>query len=160
MPIDPDSLKQDPRSPQELAKAILDHEFTPRATDSASISFRERLLMDLSGDQGFAQRKHAFALVWALKNLEENIPLSKVSQRDLRHALRVTSCYRQESAEFTDLYATAAEGGASTASLRREAAKSMHASEAEISNLGSIEQLLRTLAPKIGVSFIGPRGRR
>jgi hypothetical protein len=74
MPIDPKQYQEDARSPQELAKTILDHEFTPRGPDSASISFRERLLMDLSGDGGFAQKKHAFAVLWALKNLEENVP--------------------------------------------------------------------------------------
>jgi hypothetical protein len=30
MPVDPDKYKQDPRTPQELAKAILDYVVTPR----------------------------------------------------------------------------------------------------------------------------------
>src|SRR5262249_43308135 len=100
MPIDSNKLKQDPRSLQELAQAILDHLFTPRHGDSpsaCSMTFREQLLYDFGTAE---EMPYARLLLWPLKALADGVRLDWQRQHDLGHALEVIVAYRQESRDL------------------------------------------------------------
>jgi hypothetical protein len=164
MPIDAERYKQDPRTPQELAKAILDHVVTPREAEVPySLTFREYLLMDYQAPHDIpALRKYGEGLVLTLKGMEEGaIPDQKVKGR-LRHALLVIDAYKQERAEWRDDDAREARemDGPHGNFHQRKAAESMETQMVAISNLKAIEKLVRTLSQKLGVSLVEPdRGK-
>src|SRR5690348_13826979 len=143
MPIDPEKFKQDERSPQELAKAILDHEFRPGGGKYYSLTFRERLLMDYQSD---GEVKHAPAMLWVLKELEEGLPILMGRKDSLRYALQVIDVYKRESAHYRD--DAIAEANRAFADLDthppraypREVAEEAETLMLEINNLNSIEK--------------------
>ncbi len=144
MPIQPTTFTHDVRSLQELAQAILDHEFTPREGDSpyhCSMKFREQLLYAFGTDE---EMPYSRQLLWPLKALAEGIPLDRQRKHDLAHALEVIDAYRRDS---TDL-------------LTIDAHEDVATSAAEISNLASIETLVRALAHKLNISLIQPHSGR
>jgi hypothetical protein len=171
MAVDPEQFKRDARSAQELAKAILDHVFEARTKYSSSMTLRERLLVDF-------RRKHTGMLVEALKALEENVPLGIGKKSALPHALEVIARYKREM-EFSrdwqramgnpsfrptdptaqaaaDLFASAGKDEQARRNLQEGAEDAM----VTLSNLRSIEKLMRVLAHKIGLSLIEPgRGK-
>jgi hypothetical protein len=159
MPVDPKRIKPDNRSPQQLAKAILDHEFTPRVGEIRySTSFREQLLMDYQTDYREVA-DHGEPLVITLKALEEGSPPRPDDKRRLRHALQVIDAYKIGAAEWRDDGAREARdtvAGPHTEALRRAAAESMETRMVEISNLKAIERLVRALAHNLGVSLVEP----
>ncbi len=140
MLIRPTTPKHDSRSLQQLAQAILDHEFTPREGDSlyqCSMTFREQLLYAFGTEE---EMPYSRQLLWPLKALAEGIPLDRQGKHDLGHALEVIDAYRRDS---SDLLAIDAHEGVAT-------------SEVEISNLASIETLVRALAHKLNLTLIKP----
>lgn len=170
MTVDPENFKDDPRSPQVLAKAILDHPLIPSDRYDPSYNFRESLLLD-NGTE--SEKKHAPGLVTALKNLEDAVSCDHLDQRHLSHALQVINAYRKEAENFRgmaelDANYQAPEELSGLPPARREqmlefhrdAAGSMEKWTVEKIHLGAIEKLVRQLAQKIGVSLIEPRRRR
>jgi hypothetical protein len=159
MPVKPENFKQDPCSPHELAKAILDHEYTPGGSNSFSLTFREELFLD---HLSLNEKEHGAGLLFTLKRLEERLPVDGGLGKDrLRHALEVIDAYRKESAESRDRNAKEAAGhDGVTAEGQRGAAEAMETCMVEISNLASIERLTRTLAHKLGVFLIEPGPRK
>jgi hypothetical protein len=138
MPSRSTSSKHDSRSAQQLAQAILDHEFTPRQGDSphhCSMTFREQLLYAFGTDE---EMPYSRQILWPLKALAEGIPLDRQRKHDLGHALEVIDAYRRDS---SGLLSIDAHEGATT-------------SQVEISNLASIETLLRILAHKLTITLI------
>jgi hypothetical protein len=138
MPTQPGTRKRDSRSAQQLAQAILDHEFTPRASDSlydCSMTFREQLLYAFGTDEEMPYSRH---ILWPLKALAEGLLLDRRHKHDLGHALEVIDAYRRDSSGLLtiDTYE-----GATT-------------SQVEISNLASIETLVRALARKLNIILI------
>lgn len=158
MPFDPDKYKQDPRTPQELAKAILDHQVTPQGGGCPySVSFRERLLMDYQAmHDDLILRKYGEPLVIVLKGMEEGASPDRDDKRYFRHGLRVIDSYKKEAAEWRDDEARKARetNGPHAQTLRRAAAESMETRMVEINNFKAIEKLIRTLAVRIGVSLV------
>lgn len=175
MPIDPKKFKQDPRSPQELAKAILDHELDPHTPTTSSLTFREQLHQDFDHKP---LGKHIAGLVWALKDVEEAIPLTSDTKSALRHGLRVIAQYRQERAFTRDFQEVLSNPDlapkdevlrasrawfappADDERARRSLLEGMEESMIEIANLNQIEKLMRALAPKLAVSLIEPEQRK
>jgi|GEM_PF-5969206 len=161
MPVDPDKYKQDSRSPQELAKAILDHQLTPSGSEPYSVSFREQLLIDYGKDH---HRKHPVlgkyvsGLVWTLKAWEEGSLPDHLKKRAFSHALQVIDAYKHEAAQSRDDAERDTTGinGQHAEFHQRAAAEEMESQMVAISNLKSIENLVRTLAGKLGVSLIEP----
>jgi hypothetical protein len=164
MPIDTKTLKQDPRSPRELVKAILDHQFCPRGGMPYSISFREQLLMDYQ-TANWQVAEHGTPLVLTLKGWEEGARPSRHEKCAFSHALQVLDAYRKETAHFRNDDVREAreareEGSPHAEFLRRVAAESMESCKVKISNLNSIERLVRTLAHKLNVALIEPQRRK
>jgi len=176
MPIDRASLKPGPRSPQQLAQAILEHEFSPESQEGIfkRVSFGEQLEYNAHDHVHPAAR-----LLWPLKHLAACRQLSPFDRIDFSHGLEVIAAYRQDSTQSRDRYAmhanpdlrprNEAQAEARQVHLRfgrpdsdsqREAADEMETSAVEIGNLNAIEKLLRTLAdhPKVNVKLI-ERGR-
>jgi hypothetical protein len=140
MPIQSTTLKHDSRSVRQLAQAILDHEFTPRESDcpyDCSMTFREQLLYAFGTDE---EMPYSRQVLWPLKALADGIALDRQRKHDLSHALQVIAAYRQDS---TELLGIAAYEEAAT-------------SQAEISNLASIETLARVLALKLNITLVEP----
>jgi hypothetical protein len=138
MPSRSTTPKHDSRSAQQLARAILDHEFTPREGDlpqASSMTFREQLLYDFGTD---GEMPYSRLLLWPLKTLADGIPLDRQRKHDLAHALEVIYAYRRDS---TDL-------------LIIDAHEDVTTSQVEISNLASIETLVRALAHKLKIILI------
>jgi hypothetical protein len=172
MPIDADSLKQDSRSPQQLAQAILNHEFSPSTTDFVGVAFREQLQYNAE------QTRHPAALLFSpLIELAEGRPLSPQAKLNLAHGLQVTDAYRQDSTRSRDIYVMHANPdlrprnayqrqahrahvihGRPSSDAQREAQEDMATSVVEIGNLNAIEKLLRALAshPEVKVKLIEP----
>lgn len=173
MPIDPEKFKQDPRSPQELAKAILDHELNPPSVDSYRLTLREKLCLDNNSQaqaDHFMLHEYGSRLLWAMKALEDGSPLDRDERFDLQYALQVIDAYRQKSEIERDRSAKAANaplanpaGSAEDrrlAEYRRDRADEMESYMVEINNLDSIEKLMRSLAHKLGIPLIEPvRGK-
>jgi hypothetical protein len=175
MPIDRDRFKQDPRTPQQLANAILDHEVTPRAGKGYGMTFREQLWADydtLHQMDHPVLRKWGSGLLLTLKRLEEGVTNStdRENRRQLSHALDVIQVYRREQAEWRD----AARGDTNLVETvqphenwsglprdwyQREAADDVETHMVAISNLSSVEKLMRILADKLGISLREP-GRK
>ena len=172
MPIDPEKLKQDPRSPQELAKAILDHELTPSGQRSSRMTFREQLLCDYGGEE---EKKYGRDLLWALKAVEDNLAVSVRHRRSLSHGLQLVDAYRRESTAFRDMAEIEANPdmppknrvqqsakrkhvpeGPHAEKLERAAQEQMARNAVEISNLKSIDKLIRALAQKLRIALIEP----
>lgn len=168
MPIGPDKFKQDQRSPQELAKAILDHVLTPRDGGCPySLSFRERLFMDYQVlHNNRILRKYGEPLVLTLKAIEEGAPPNADIKRRLSHALLVTDAYKKEAVEFRqDAIIEANEAfvdpeGKPPLSFQRKDAENIEAFTVEIINLQAIDRLMRALAHKLGVSLVEPSRRK
>lgn len=163
MPIDPEKFKQDPRTPQQLAKAILDHQFTPGKAESPSVGFGKQLLMD--DEEGYGG-KHGRGLLIALQAIAADLPLGNTEKRDMRHALEAIDSYRRESAAFRDMVARDANAmppelvpfvyGQAAADLPRKDFDSMESFMVELGNLKTIEKLVRALASKLDISLIEP----
>ena len=154
MSFDSKQFKQDGRSPQELAKAILDHEFLPGTGQSYSITFREQMLMDYQTPHQMEHpvlSKYGSGLVWTLKKLEEGISIDQNQKRQLSHAIQVINAYRMETAAFRDDSARRA-----TDWKQREEAEMMGTYAVGISNLMSVEKIVRSLAQKLDVLLIEP----
>jgi hypothetical protein len=164
VPHRPEKFKEDPRSPQELAKAILDHPLTPRGQEPYSVSFRERLLLD-DDTQYQAQHPvlsaHGSPLAFTLKACEEGASLGRTDKRRLSHALQVIDAFKNRAAEIREDSArqVAATPVALHNAYHRGEAESMEDCLVEIIHLNAIEQLVRALAHKLGVTLIEP-GRR
>jgi hypothetical protein len=166
MPIDPEKFKQDRRTPAELAKAILDHDFTPRLDHYYGMTFREHLLFDGNSP---SEVQHGTGLLWTLKTLEADVPLIQEHKDGLRHALEVMAAYRRESANYRDSglnKGAIAQAKRDTSPnweyierLRREDADWRETCMVEISNLNAIEKMIRALAQRLNVPLIDPRRR-
>ncbi len=149
------------RSPQQLARAILDHELTPPGRVLRSgVSFREQMLMDYEIDDDREVTEHAGPLAIALKSLEAGAPPDRDGNGVLSRALQVIEAYKKEAAGYRDDAARHAREAPHSELLRQDAAEEVEKCAAEISNLNSIEKLVRQLAHRVGVSLIEPgRGR-
>lgn len=173
MPLDPDKYKQENRSPKELAKAILDHEVKPRSPVDYRFTFREKLCCDHRTQEQEdypVLREHGSMLLWAMKSLEDDSPLDRDERFHLRHALLVIDAYRQKSEIERDRFAKSANAPLAhpphsaedhrMAEFRREIADEMGDYIVEISNLNSIEKLIRSLAHKLGIPLIEANRRQ
>jgi hypothetical protein len=174
MPPDPAGLKPDPRTPEQLAQAILEHEFSPESQMGVfkRVSFGEQL------EYNAAQETHPAALLLAsLQILAQGRSLSPQDKLDVSHGLEVIAAYREDSTRSRDMYAMHANPdripgneeqemacrtheiyGRPDSDAQREAQEDMATSAVEIGNLKSLERLLRTLAahPKVNVKLIEP----
>lgn len=174
MPVDPAKLTPDDRTPQALAKAILEHEFSPESQDGIfqRVSFREQMEYN-AHDHGHP----AARLLWPLKYLADGRPLTPFARTDFSHGLEVIAAYRADSTDARDRYAIHANPdlhpcnaaqrearqvhrrfGRPDTDARREAADEMETSAVEIGNLKLIEKLLRVLADHrdVNIKLIEP----
>jgi hypothetical protein len=175
MPIDPEEFQQGARSSQDLAKAILDHEFNPPwGDDYPSMTFREELFANHGTKD---EKKHGREVLWVLKTLEANISPTKKHKVDLRHGLQVIDAYRKEWIRNRDMEETRANPDRvsrrttqetaqwfnrlmpPTEEQERDAQDSVGVCAATIGNLNAIEKVMRALARKLSITLIEP-GRR
>lgn len=156
----------DNRTPQQLAEAILNHEISARHESSPSLTFRELLFMDhLTEDE----KKHGGKLLWALKTLEEDIPLTPRQRKALAMALNVLAHYKKDFREFQNDALRASHGNiedsdGSTNLYRDTLAKHPKQAHNEIGemavyigNVNHIEKIIRILAQKLVIDLIEPK---
>jgi hypothetical protein len=103
-----ENLTPDPRTPAQLATAILEHPFSPRingtgqgalhpVADLPSRTFRQRLDESRGG-----KLRYVGALLHALHNLEAGAPLRASANRDLSRALQIINEIRDLSVDERD----------------------------------------------------------
>ncbi len=167
--------KPDRRTPQQLAKAILDHELTP--SSSVRMTFREQLLHDHLTKY---EKKHAAKILWGLKRLEGAETPDEMILRDFRYGLFVIAAYKKESAGLKNMNEAQANPDSGPATPDKEKIQRLietgvlnpsteHQKEdcedltrdyaIEISNLNRIEKLMHTLAKKLHIELIEPPGQ-
>jgi len=76
--------------------------------------------------------------LWPLKALADGIPLNRQRKHDLGHALEVIHGYRSDSSDLLSI----------------DIHEDVTTSQVEISNLASIETLVRALAHKLNITMI------
>lgn len=156
-----DALKPDNRTPQELAKAILDHEVDPKSEKQPSYNFRETLCLNPNEQNGHP-------LLQCLKCIEEGIPLTGQMKKKLAGALKEIDDYRRESMAHNHMLKQGLQGVPQdfyirllkTESQKRAAQDNIGDNAVAINNLNHIEKLMRVLAEKLGITLIEPtRGK-
>src|SRR5262245_32437774 len=103
-----EKIKDDPRTPQELATAILDHEFTPAGPNGQppAVKFRDHLIEDtaerLCDNNQASEAKHCNAFCSTLINLDEKKEPHGEHVRDFSHALEILHEYKKQSVFLRD----------------------------------------------------------
>lgn len=166
--------KPDRRTPQQLAKAILDHEFTPASL--VRMTFREQLLHDHLTRW---EKEHANKLLWGLKRMEGGETPDRAILQDFCHGLLAISAYKKASRELKDMNKTDSSSEPDTTIEERisllvnegdlrppptdynkeENEDLIRDYALEINNLNHIEKLFRTLAKKLHIDLIEPPGQ-
>jgi hypothetical protein len=159
MRTDPKQFREDDRSPAELAKAILDHEFSPPGDTSSRWTFREQWLCDgFSDDPDNKVHELTVGVVSALKLIEDGISLGMREKKDFSATLEVLHAYRQESLDLRphNIKGSRVEGLSHTEEQMRDNADRAGGKSVEMMNCDRIEKLVRQLGRKLCIQLTEP----
>lgn len=149
----------------ELAKYILDHEFSPGTNEKYRLSWREQLLIDYNTEYEVPNADHVLFL---LKQTEDGYDVTRRERIQFgRHALSVIKAYIDESRALQASYTAQANPGKSDEIIpalnsdesKREAQNLAETSIVEQMNMERIKKLVLILAKKLAIELTAPDNR-